>query len=101
MPAGRPSKIVLLLALAYHWERLVREGVVRDYADIARLTGLTRARLTQIINLLLLAPSLQEAILGPPTSLEDDGPVTEHALRSVVREPQWHRQARAWSRILL
>ncbi len=45
------------------FERLVRDGVVKDYAEIARLTGLTRARVTQIVNLTLLAPDIQEKIL--------------------------------------
>jgi len=29
-PTGRPSKAALLLALAHHWERLVRSEIVRD-----------------------------------------------------------------------
>ncbi len=36
---------------------------VRDYADLARLGYVTRARLTQIMNLLLLAPDIQDALL--------------------------------------
>src|SRR5438128_2207912 len=60
----RVPKITLLLVLGHHFERLVRDGAVKDLAEIARRTGLTRARVTQITNLTQLAPDLQEAILG-------------------------------------
>jgi len=56
-------KITQLLVLGYHFERLVRNGVVKNYAEIARLTGLTRARVTQIVDLTLRATDIQEAIL--------------------------------------
>src|SRR2546426_846233 len=63
-------KITRLLVLGHHFERLVREGAVKDYAGIARLTGLTRARVTQIVNLTLLAPDIQEAILLSEAAIE-------------------------------
>jgi hypothetical protein len=37
---------------------MIERGEVRDYADLARLGYVTRARLTQIMNLLLLAPDI-------------------------------------------
>jgi hypothetical protein len=51
-PGKRTDKrphITRLLALAYHLQDLIDKGVVEDYADIARLSGLSRARLSQII----------------------------------------------------
>lgn len=56
-------KVTRLLVLGHHFERLVRDGVVRNYAEIARMTGLTRARMTQILDLTLLAPDVQEHLL--------------------------------------
>ena len=64
--AGSPSRvprITRLMALAIKFQDMVDRGEVRDYADLARLGYVTRARLTQIMNLLLLAPDIQEAIL--------------------------------------
>ncbi len=92
VPADRPSKAALLLALAYHWERLVREGVVRDYADIARLTGLTRARVTQIMNLTLLAPEIQEYLLFSNISCQLSGSHCERGVRNVSKVPEWRFQ---------
>jgi hypothetical protein len=62
-PATVP-RIVRMLVLGYHFERLVREGKVKNYAEIARLTGLSRARITQIVSLTLLPAEVQVQILS-------------------------------------
>ena len=61
-PATVP-RIARMLVLGYHFERLVREGKVKNYAEIARRTGLSRARVTQLVNLTLLASGIQESML--------------------------------------
>src|SRR5438045_91245 len=63
---GHVPRIARLMALAIRFEDLVRRGEVQDYADLARLGHVTRARITQIMNLLMLAPDLQEQILFLP-----------------------------------
>jgi len=62
----RIPKITRLLVLGHHFERLVRDGIVKSYAEIARMTGLSRARVTQIVNLTLMAPDIQDDILFLP-----------------------------------
>ncbi len=52
-----------MLALAHYVERLVDQGTVASYADAARQLGVTRARMTQIMNPLNLAPRVQEGLL--------------------------------------
>lgn len=68
--AGRESlpRVTRLLALAHRWRDLIDRGEVRDQAEIAELMGITRARVTQIMNLALLAPTIQERILDPGTA---------------------------------
>ena len=84
-------RIARLLALAHKWEGMVRRGEIKDYAEIARLTGLTRGRVTQICSLTLLAPDIQEAILSPaPTSLDS------RALRRVLTHARWEVQRVTW-----
>jgi hypothetical protein len=61
-PATVP-RITRMLVLGYHFERLVREGKVKNYADIARVTGLSKARVTQLVNLTLLPLEVQERVL--------------------------------------
>ena len=50
--------------LGHYFEGLVRSGAVKDYAEIARRTGLTRARVTQIVDMTLLSPYEQEQLLS-------------------------------------
>ncbi len=63
-PATRPvSRAARMLALAHYVERLVEEGTVRSYADAARQLGVSRARMSQILNLLNLSIRVQEGLL--------------------------------------
>ena len=80
-PAHKLPHITRLLALAHHLQDLLDQGIVRDYADIARLSGITRARVSQIMNLTLLAPEIQEEIL---TGKQKDD-LKEQALRTTLK----------------
>jgi hypothetical protein len=97
---GRAPRVTCLLALAHRFEELVRSGEMRDYADIARLGRVSRARISQILKLLTLAPSIQEYILWlPPRTAGKEG-ITERDLRNVVREPRWDRQRVLFEKLL-
>ncbi len=63
--AAAHSRITCLMALAIKFQDMVDRGEVKDYADLARVGFVTRARITQIMNLTLLAPQIQEALLMP------------------------------------
>lgn len=62
-PLGRIPRVTRLLALAHRINGMIRAGELKDWAEASRLIGITRARMTQIANLLLLAPELQTRIL--------------------------------------
>jgi hypothetical protein len=98
-PVGRVPRISRLLALALRFDRLIRDGMVKDYADIARLGGVTRARVTQIMDLLNLAPDIQKEILLLPSTTSGRDPLTERQLRRVVADVDWEAQRRRWTRI--
>jgi hypothetical protein len=93
---GRLPRIVRLMALAIKFAGMIEAGVAADYADLARLGGVTRARMTQIMNLLNLAPDIQEQILFLPCTLAGRDPITERALRQVSSLADWDRQRRLW-----
>jgi hypothetical protein len=83
------------LALAHRIEDMIVDGEIADWAEAARLSGLTRARMSQVAALVLLAPEIQEAILElPPTTGRDT--ITERELRPIVAEPVWERQSSMW-----
>jgi hypothetical protein len=93
---GKLPRIARLMALAIKFDGLLRDGVVRDYADLARLGHVTRARMTQIMNLLNLAPDIQEEILFLPKTMTGCDPVSERNLRRLTAIVRWNRQRKAW-----
>jgi hypothetical protein len=98
-PAGHVPRISRLMALAIRFEDLVRSGQMADFAEIAELGQVTRARVSQIANLLNLAPDIQEAILllGRTNGVREAP--TERQIRSIASEPDWNQQRSRWSEI--
>jgi hypothetical protein len=88
-----------MLALAHQIDGLICAGKLRDLADAARACGVSRARMTQIMGLMLLAPEIQEAILDLPPTIVGRDSITETMLRPIVAECMWDDQRRLWSRI--
>ncbi len=92
---GRVPRVARLMALALRFDGLLQAGLVRDQADLARLGRVTRARISQILNLVHLAPDLQEEILflsggrrGADLLLAD--------LQPIARLADWAAQRRRW-----
>ncbi len=95
-PPGRVPRMARLMALAVKIDGLVRSGVVRDYAELARLGRVTRARVTQILNLTLLAPDLQETLLFLPPVAAGREALALRDLQPIAHLRDWRRQRRAW-----
>lgn len=62
-PLPKVPRIAKLMALAIKMQDMVDRGEVENYAELARLAGVSRARITQIMNLNLLPPKVQEELL--------------------------------------
>ena len=92
VPPSRIPRISRLMALAIKFEQLIRDGVVADYAELTRLGHVTRARITQIMDLLNLAPDIQETLLMLPSVEHGQDNVTERQLRGVSAEANWRCQ---------
>lgn len=82
-PERRTTRLERMLALAHVIERAVQTGAVENYAELANRLGITRARVTQITNLVTLSPRVQERILNG--SLESN----ERDIRVVLRSLRW------------
>ena len=95
-PTGRVPRVSRLMALAIRLDQLIHDGVVTDQAELARLGHVSRARLTQIMNLLCLAPDIQEEILFLPATERGRDAVTEKQLRPIAAIPNWRRQRQMW-----
>lgn len=99
-PTGRIPRVSKLMALAIRFDGLLQRGVVTNQSDLARLARVTQPRMTQIMNLLHLAPDIQEDILFLPAVMEGRDPLSERDLRHIVREIAWGYQRQAWRRQL-
>ena len=92
----RIPRISQLMALAIRFDRLITSGKVKDYADLARLGHVTRARMTQIMNLLNLATDIQEKILFLPRVKGGRDPFTIRHLQPIAAETNWRKQRELW-----
>lgn len=96
-PKGRLPRITRYMALAIYYEGLIREGHIHDYAEIATLGHVTRARVTQIMNLRLLAPDIQEQLLNLPRTDYGRDAICLHELQQIAVDPSWKSQLIAWA----
>lgn len=90
-PSHRPARVALTLALAHMIQRAIDRGEIRDQAEAARRLGVTRARMTQILDLTLLAPELQERLL-PLEIIDGTRLLPERVLRLTTRVSNWDQQ---------
>jgi len=98
--SGRVPRVARLMALALRFEELVRSGAVGDYAELARLGQVSRARITQIMNLLHLAPDIQEQILFLPQIQKGRDRIHLESLQRLVAILDWQVQRRGWHEML-
>ena len=97
VPAARVPRISKLMALAIRFDGLIRDGVVHDLSELARLCRVTQPRMTQIMNLNHLAPDIQEELLFLPPLASGRDPITERALRVICTKRGWQAQRSLWA----
>src|SRR5207253_6144908 len=100
LPPGRVPRVARFLALALRLEARLRQGVLKDCAEVARLGHVTRARVSPILTLVHLAPDIQEAILFLPRTQRGRDPVILSEVIPIAMELDWKRQRRAWRRLM-
>ena len=80
-----------LMSLALTIDELVRTGRVDSYAKVARVAGISRARMSQVVGLMALAPELQAALLTGELRIKDGD------LRDLTRRIDWSEQRQCWA----
>jgi hypothetical protein len=98
-PKGRLPRITRYMALAIYYQNLIHQGHVNDYAEIALLGHVTRARVTQIMNLRLSAPSIQEQLLNLSRIVCGRVEWSLRDFQSIALEQDWRKQRERWSSI--
>ena len=95
--ARRPARVAQMLAQAHRLQNAIASGEYKDRAEVARQLGLTRARITQLMDLLLLAPDIQEQVLALE-AVDGAEPLSERALRPIAKTLSWVEQRKKWGK---
>ncbi|MBX3408151.1 MAG: hypothetical protein KF869_15470 [Phycisphaeraceae bacterium] len=98
-PTSRIPRVARLMALAIKYDDLLHRGVVADLSELAHLCQVTQPRMTQIMNLLHLAPDIQEHILFLTHVEKGRDPIHEHMLRHMAACSSWREQRKQWTQI--
>ncbi|MBL8816526.1 MAG: hypothetical protein JNL58_10890 [Planctomyces sp.] len=97
---GRIPRVSRLMALALQFEKMLQNGEATDQSSLARTMQITQPRMTQILNLLHLAPDIQETILFLPRTIKGDDSIHEKMLRPITAEVSWAKQREMWKSII-
>jgi hypothetical protein len=100
LPPGRVPRVARLMALALRFDELVRSGQISSYSVLASLGHVTRARVCQIMNLMYLAPDIQEALLFLPPTPRGREPIILADLMPIAATLDWRKQRRLWRQLL-
>jgi hypothetical protein len=100
LPLGRVPRVARLMALALRLDELVCTGQVASYSALASLGHVSRARICQIVNLLHLAPDIQEALLFLPPTQRGRDPIILADLQPIAAAFDWRKQRRLWRRLV-
>jgi hypothetical protein len=93
---GRLPRVTQVMALAIQFQDMIQRGEASDYADLARLGCLTRERMSQIMELVWLAPDIQQEILEFRPTGAPRFPINEVAVRRIGGLLSWPEQRGAW-----
>ena len=96
----RTPRVVELLRKANEWQALLESGKIANQAEIAIREGITRARVTQIMGMLHLAPDIREKILSMSKAVRRPQ-ITERVLRPICTIPGYRDQLREFHRSLV
>ena len=96
---GRLPRVTQVMALAIQLQDMIQRGEARDYADLARLGCLTRERMSQIMELVWLAPDIQREILEFPPRAATRFPISELAARRIAVRLDWAEQRELWCKL--
>ena len=93
-------RIARLMALAIKLDSMLQQCPDLDGWELAHRGCVSRTRITQILNLLHLAPDIQEQLLWLAPLAQGREVISEKTLRRLAGESHWERQ-REWFAQLL
>jgi len=96
---GRVPRVSRLMALALRLDELLGARELASQAEVARLGQVTRARVCQIMNLVNLAPDIQEAVLFLPLTRRGRDRIILADLQPIASLLDWRRQRLLWKQL--
>jgi hypothetical protein len=100
VPAGRVPRVARLMALALRLDERMRRGELAGHAEVAALGQVTQARVSQIMNLVNLAPDIQEAVLFLPRTVRGRDALHLRQLQPIASTLDWRTQRLLWRELL-
>ena len=97
--SGRIPRLARLMALALRFDKLLDEGLVKNFRTLARLGHVSQARISQIMSLLHLALDIQEAILFRSRPQRGRDCLDLHKVLPLTKVADWHKQRRRWRQL--
>jgi hypothetical protein len=97
--AGRLPRVSRWMALALHFDELLRDGAIGGQRELARLGRVSPARVSQILNLVHLAPDIQEQLLFLAPVHAGRDPILLRQLQPLAALALWEQQRRKWLRL--
>jgi len=86
------------MALALRFQDLLAQGSVRNHAQLAELGRVSRVRVSQILMLTNLAPTIQETLVFLPKAVRGRDRMTEHRVRDIANLVDWEAQIQLFRR---
>jgi hypothetical protein len=96
---GRIPRVAKLVALASRMQSMLDSRQVESYQQLAELGRISQPRMTQIMNLLLLAPDIQEELLYLPEIIRGKATIHEKLLRPLTMQIDWRVQRKMWKKM--
>lgn len=100
-PPARIPRIARLMALAIHYQEMLRTGEANDMIELSRRAKVSQPRMSQIMALNLLAPDIQTALLDLPPQSKGKPFLHEKRIRPITAMLEWTEQRVAWQQILV
>lgn len=97
---GKIPRISRLMALAIRFDHLLKTGTVTNLYELANAGHVSQPRMTQILNMTLLAPDIQEQILLLPRVKKGRPDLNEKAVRPICAVVLWDEQRKMWDKLL-
>jgi hypothetical protein len=99
IPRHRPAAVARILALAHHLDAALERGTLKNRTELSRQLGFVTTRVSQILNLVRLAPDIQDDVLHLQVSGLGPEPLRACDLEGIARLLDWSEQRRAYAEL--